>query len=242
MSVITVSTPFNIDLEFRIAAFHKRLLAWFIDILLVYLYIFLMNRFVVRPLAFFQDMAEAPRILFLFIPAYCYHLVFEVFMNGQSPGKLALGIKVMDLTGREASLSQYLLRWSFRLFDMLLTFGAAAVLSAALSKKSQRLGDMLAGTVVIDRRAGTGIHDTIYLEVTDVTAYTPVFQEVMNLSDRDINGIRNLLDTRGTSHDTEIYMATVAHRIKEVLNIQSDLTPRELLEQLLKDYNYLTSR
>ena len=241
MSVITVTTPFNIDLEFRIAPFHKRLLAWLIDLLLMYTYVFLINRYIVAPLSAYEELGTTITIMMILIPAYSYHLIMEVFFNGQSLGKKAMGIKVMDINGNEASFSQYLLRWLFRIFDMLMTLGAAAVLSAALSKYGQRLGDMVAGTVVIDSRYRTDISDTIYLEVED-TSYEAVFPEVMKLSDRDINGIRNLLDAKGTGKDTEVYMDQVAVRIKEVLKLETQLTPRQLLEQLLKDYNYITRK
>lgn len=241
MSVITVTTPFNIDLEFRVAPFHKRLLAWMIDIILIYVYMFLIERYVVTPLAMYESFGQTASVLFIIVPAYCYHLVCEALMNGQSVGKRILGIKVMDLNGNEASFSQYLIRWSFRLFDMVITLGAGAVLSAALSKNSQRIGDMLAGTVVIDERARTHIDETIYLDIAEDN-YQPMFPEVMKLSDRDINGIRNLLDARTGSRDTDVYMTQVADRICEVLKLETVLEPRELLEQLLRDYNYLTRK
>jgi uncharacterized RDD family membrane protein YckC len=239
MSVITVTTPFNIDLEFRIAPFHKRLLAWIIDIVIIYGYILLVEKYIVAPLGVFETLGTATTILLIAIPAYAYHLLFEIFLNGQSIGKKALSIKVMDINGNEASLSQYLLRWSFRLFDMILTLGAGAVLSAALTKNNQRLGDLVAGTVVIDKNARTALQETIYLEIED-ERYVPMHPQVMQLSDRDINGIRNLLDSKGNSKDTEIYIAQVTHRIREVLNIETTLEPRAFLQQLLKDYNYIT--
>jgi len=240
MSVLTVSTPFNIDLEFRVAPFHKRLFAWFLDILLIFVYVYLVMRFVVQPLNLMDSLGQTVSILLVGIPAYCYHLLMEMFMNGQSLGKMVMGIKVMDLSGNEAGTSQYLLRWLFRLFDMGITMGAGAVLSVALSKYSQRIGDMVAGTVVIDKRFRTSLTETIYLEIP-VEDYQPVFPEVMQLSDRDINGIRNLLDTKGMNRDTERYMEQVAERIREVLKIDTDLEPRALLQQLLKDYNFITA-
>jgi len=240
MGVIVVTTPFNIDLEFRIAPFHKRLLAWMIDLIIVYLYAFAIERYVVRPMGFYEKFGVVVSILFIAIPTYSYHLLCELLTDGQSIGKKALGIKVMDLNGKGATASQYLLRWAFRLFDMLFTLGAGAVISSAVSKNSQRVGDMVAGTVVIDQRARIGLTDTIFLEMPDDEHYSPMFREVMKLSDRDINGIRNLLDARSNSRDTEIYMAQVGQKIKEVLKVESDLDPRGFLSQLLKDYNYIT--
>ena len=241
MSVITVTTPFNIDLEFKIAPFHKRLLAWLIDIVLIYVYAILVNKYVVGPLNAYDELGQTVTILLIMIPAYSYHLLLDVFFNGQSLGKKAMGIKVMDMNGNEASFSQYLLRWLFRIFDMLITLGAAAVLSVALSRHSQRLGDMVAGTVVIDNRYRTNINETIYLDIED-ESYNVMFPEVMKLSDRDINGIRNLLDSKGSGRDTEVYMLQVADRIKAVLNIETELTPRQLLQRLLKDYNHITRK
>jgi len=239
MSVLTVSTPFNIDLEFKVAPFHKRLFAWCIDVILVGLYIYLVMRYVVAPLELMESLGQTVTILLVAIPGYTYHLFMEVFFNGQSLGKMATGVKVMDISGNEASFSQYLLRWLFRIFDMGITMGAAAVLSAALSKHSQRIGDMVAGTVVIDKYFRTSITDTIYLDLP-IDDYQPQFPQVMQLSDRDINGIRNLLETKGMNRDTEVYMAQVAQRIREVLKIETTLEPRELLQQLLKDYNFYT--
>ncbi len=241
MSVLTITTPFNIDLEFRIAPFHKRLVAWLIDIVIIYVYVLLIARYVVQPLDIFEQLGDALAILVILVPAYSYHLLLEVLMNGQSLGKKAMGIKVMDINGNEASISQYLLRWLFRLIDMGISLGSAAILSAALSKYTQRLGDLVAGTVVIDQRYRTNINETIYLEIEE-EAYTAMFPEVMKLSDRDINGIRNLLDTKGTGRDVETYMIQIADRIRTVLKIETELEPRELLQQLLKDYNFLTRK
>ncbi len=212
-----------------------------IDIALIYAYMILMERYIVSPQGLYDSLGPVVAILFIAIPAYCYHLLCEVFLNGQSLGKKVLGIKVMDISGKQPTLSQYLIRWSFRLFDMMITLGAGAVLSAALTKHSQRIGDILAGTVVIDQRAKTNLYDTIYLEIEDHT-YQPMFTEVMRLSDRDINGIRNLLDTPGSSRDTELYMTQVGERIRQVLKIDTELEPRKFLEQLLRDYNFLTRK
>ena len=64
----------------------------------------------------------------------------------------------------------------------------------------------------------------------------------MKLTDRDINGIRNLLYMKEGSKDTNMYMGQVVMRIKEVLKIESDLEMRDFLWQLLQDYNFLTRK
>jgi len=242
MSIVTVSTPFNIDLEFRIAPFHKRLLAWLIDIVIIYAYAYIMYRVVMT--ARNENswyVVNVLYILFVVLPFLLYHLLFEVFMNGQSLGKKAMGIKVMDKNGNEPTLGQYLLRWMFRLVDMLGTLGSAAALSAALTTYTQRIGDLVAGTIVIDQRYAANFSETIYMPIED-KGYKPLFPQVMNLSDRDINGIRNLLDIKSNSRDIDLYTLQVTDRIKEVLSIETDMDARQFLYRLLQDYNFLTRK
>ena len=64
----------------------------------------------------------------------------------------------------------------------------------------------------------------------------------MRLTDRDINGIRNLLDVKRITHESEAYMLRISMRIEDVLGIKREQEPFEFLAQLLRDYNYLTSK
>jgi hypothetical protein len=173
--------------------------------------------------------------------------------------------------GNEASISQYLIRLLFRahflvplltgvfvaiIFDigaanwetimivaMLVLMGTALgmFMYYVLNKRGQRIGDTLANTLVIEDRAKADIHKTIYLEIADED-YKPRYPEVMRLTDRDINGIRNLLDVKRITKDHEVYMGRIALRITEVLGITTSQEPYDFLAQLLRDYNYLTSK
>ncbi|WP_118972685.1 RDD family protein [Taibaiella koreensis] len=266
MALFTVTTPFNIDLEFSLAAFHKRMFAWLIDLLVIFIYCYIMLFFIYKNLVADFSWREQARdnvqsVLVLFtvsIPVMLYHLLFEVFMNGRSPGKWFLGIKVMNREGASATLSQLLLRWILCLPNYFLilviwayspsyllliaiVLGIAAlpdIISIAVSAKSQRLGDLAAGTVVVDTRYHMDIAETIYVEVAQ-EGYQPLYPQVLKLTDRDINGIRNLL-TGKMSKESENYIYRVAYRIEEVLQIKMNGEPVAFLQTLLKDYNYLT--
>lgn len=237
MSMLIITTPFNIDLNFTIAPFHKRLLAWFIDIVLCLTYVFLVLRYIIYPLNLAGTTNEVVIILAVVIPTYFYHFLTELFFDGRSVGKMVTKLKVIDMTGKQASLSQYLLRWLFRLFDMLATFGMSAIISSALNKHNQRIGDLIAGTVVIDTNQKTNLTDTIFLDDFDEN-YQPVFSSVLQLNDRDINGIRNLLASRKRFKKEDKYTQEVVARIKANLKIKTELSTNEFLEQLLKDYNF----
>jgi uncharacterized RDD family membrane protein YckC len=266
MSLFTVTTPFNIDLEFSLAAFHKRMFAWLIDLLVIFVYSYVMLFFIYGNVIDGFEWRQQTRdklalALVLFtvsVPVMFYHLVFEILMNGRSPGKLLLGIKVMNKEGASATLSQLLLRWilclpnyflivitwaynpSF-LFGIAVILGVVAlpdVISIAVSAKSQRLGDLAAGTVVVDTRYRMDIQETIYMEV-EASGYEPVYPQVLKLTDRDISGIRNLLNGK-LNKESENYVYRVAYRIEEVLQIKMNGEPLFFLQTLLKDYNYLT--
>lgn len=266
MPLFTVTTPFNIDLEFSLAAFHKRMFAWLIDLLVVFIYSYVMLFFIYDNVidGFHwrqQTEDKLSTLLSLFtvsIPVMLYHLICEIFMNGRSPGKWFLGIKVMNREGASATLSQLLLRWILCipnyfliiitwaynpsvLLGIVMILGIAAlpdVICIAVSAKSQRLGDLAAGTVVVDTRYRMDIGETIYMEV-QASGYEPVYPQVLKLTDRDINGIRNLLNGK-LNKDSENYIYRVAYRIEEVLQIKMNGEPLVFLQTLLKDYNYLT--
>lgn len=259
MAIITIATPFNIDLEFKIAAFNKRFAAWLIDLIAICLYYYLMLRFIYPLLGINQAIGTAAELFIIIIPVLIYQLLFELFFNGQTIGKMAVGIKVIDLEGNEPTWGQYITRWILCIGNLFLYivpyiimqhFGLMFVfmilylpdfLTAAISTRSQRIGDLAAGTVVIDKDYRPDIHETIYLPIEN-NDYKPLFPQVMRLTDRDINGISNLLNTKRASRETEHYIIDVAQRIKTVLEIESDLYPTDFLRQLLSDYNYYTTK
>jgi len=77
----------------------------------------------------------------------------------------------------------------------------------------------------------------VFLEIAD--NYVPSFPQIMQLSDKDINSIKSILDTSKKKGDFQL--ATMAsEKIKSHLKIDSSLSPYDFLEILMKDYNYLS--
>jgi uncharacterized RDD family membrane protein YckC len=204
-------------------------------------------------------------ILF-FLPILLYHVVFEITMNGQSIGKRIMRLRVVDENGGRPGISQYLIRWLLRISDVWIIFiviilisspywfrdaQSAFIILAALaflitdiilivsSKKGQRIGDILARTIVIRINTKADIEDTVFQEVAD--SYIPVFPEIMKLGDKDINAIKSILDTSKKKGDFNL-AANAADKIKNHLNIKTALSPFDFLETALKDYNYLSTK
>ena len=237
MLVVKLDTGFNIEVEFPIAPFHRRFLAWIIDffILLSYLYgmFYLIKAFLGRD---WQENHLWLSILYL-MPYLLYHLVMEAFFNGQSPGKKLTHIKVITLEGGQASISQYLIRWLFRLIDVVLFF-MPGFFSIILSDSSQRIGDIIAGTIMIDTKDTTSWQDTIFTEVE--TSYKPKYPQVMQLSDKDINTLKGIIESVKKRNDYQL-AHRISDRIQSKLGIQAEEDSLPFLQRLLKDYNFYST-
>lgn len=258
MSSIQINTPFNLALDFEVAALHKRILAYVLDVVVLVVYSWGMKIFL-HDVIQIENNRYGFDILLVSIPMLLYALISEITMHGQTLGKKILGIRVMSLEGGEPTVSQYLLRWATRFFEWPLVFGFVlpnfliifqlfavgfvgvfVVIIIAITKSNQRLGDLGAGTVVVDTRNKTYLHETIFLDIPQKD-YTVQFPEVMKLTDRDINTIKSILDVAARKGDFKL-AASAADKIKNHLKIQSPLSPFDFLEKVLMDYNYISTK
>jgi hypothetical protein len=189
-----------------------------------------------------------------------YSLVAEVSLHGQTIGKKLMNIRVISLDGGEPSLGQYIIRWMFKAFEWPFFFGytifsgeslfayivitgflgVIVVIIIAISRKSQRLGDFAANTVVVDTESPFSVEDTVFMDIKEEN-YEVKFPEVLRLSDRDINTIKNVISLFHKENNTETCIR-VAVKVQEVLKIKTDMYADEFLEKLLADYNYLASK
>ena len=148
------------------------------------------------------------------------------------------------LTGDYAIIAIILLNVFILINKELFVFLAASlmllltdIILVVSSKKGQRLGDILAHTILVRTKAKGSMEETIFMEVAD--NYVPAFPEIMRLSDRDINAIKSILDTSRKKGDFKL-AAMASEKIKTHLKINSTMSPFDFLDTLLKDYNYLS--
>lgn len=264
MPLIQIQTPFNIDLEFEIAEIYKRLFAYLIDFTILLLYFFAMKivyygDFNVTSTDLLASQAGLD-ILTISLPMLLYSLVCEIIMHGQTVGKKLLHIRVLSLDGGEPTIEQYTIRWIFKAFEWPFFFGYTlftlgniigyifitgfwgifVLVIIAVSKKNQRLGDFAANTVVVNTESAFSVDDTVFRQVNEAE-YVVTFPEVLKLSDRDINTIKNVVNLYHKEYNTDTCFRLAA-KVQEVLKIQSSLYPINFLETLLSDYNYLANR
>jgi uncharacterized membrane protein SpoIIM required for sporulation/uncharacterized RDD family membrane protein YckC len=92
-------------------------------------------------------------ILISFAIQWGYYVLFEALWDGQTPGKRRLGIRVVQDGGYSVSFSASAVRNIARVVDMQpVFFYSVGIVSAAISKSGKRLGDMMAGTIVVRER------------------------------------------------------------------------------------------
>ena len=157
---LTIETPEQIPLEFPLAGIGSRFLAIALDALIQVLG-FLMIVFVAEILlptaARFTPRALtwAAAIFFLcvFILYSGYYALFEVFWNGQTPGKRLVRLRVISDSGRPITVYEAVVRNLLRIIDQLPGLYVVGIISVFLTARNKRLGDIVAGTVVVHEKA-----------------------------------------------------------------------------------------
>ncbi|WP_375472693.1 RDD family protein [uncultured Nostoc sp.] len=192
---ITFQTPESVELEFTLAGIGNRALALLIDytVLGVTLLLFVLTWSVFSTQLlnfveyFFTNLPSLDiwLLAIFFIIAFAiyigYFVFFETLWFGQTPGKRVAKIRVVRDDGRLIGLQQATLRALLRPFDETLFIGAFLIM---LGNREKRLGDLAAGTIVIQAQTPTasakltiseqakGLHEQL-IEIADFSQLMP---------------------------------------------------------------------
>lgn len=238
MEKVKIKTTQNVDVEFEIASVGDRIVAALIDYLILsacFITILIIT-------AFGRDILLEFAFIFwffIYLPIILYDLLFEIFMNGQSPGKKFRNIKVIKMDGSQPTIGSYLLRWVFRIIDIGISQGGIAILTILINGKGQRIGDIAAGTTVIKLKKTVSLGDTIFKKVEE--DYQGTFPQAEALSNEEIETIKEVIKTSIEHQDAVLrnkLLLRTKSALEKKLEIKSDMMPRAFLEILVKDYNY----
>jgi uncharacterized RDD family membrane protein YckC len=161
---LTIDTPEQLPLEFPLAGVGSRFLAIAMDSLIQFV---IALAVFVGWLLFGFTLAEFYRgaslwilagcVLFFFLVYYGYFAFFEALWNGQTPGKRQLGIRVIKENGAPITVYDAVSRNLLRLVDQFPGLYGVGIVSVLVSRRNQRLGDFVAGTVVVHEKPLEGL-------------------------------------------------------------------------------------
>lgn len=237
MDTFEILTGQHVAIEYRPATIAQRLGALLIDELIkascatAIILLFFTTEYI------FYDEWAVVFFIVLLLPLFTYHFFFEWLMNGQTPGKRLLRIRVTNDDGSATRVGAYFLRWLLRPVDMTFGIGALFIL---FTRKQQCIGDLAAGTAVIQtrpRQENTFRPD----RYTFPSNYTPDYPQAAGLTPGQARLIAGMLAAPPRRTDRARFQPLIL-KVCEALQLDDPFLPceypRDFLEAVLRDYHY----
>jgi uncharacterized RDD family membrane protein YckC len=248
--VATVETPEQLQLSLPLAGVGSRALAYIIDFLIQLIPIVIAMVLLVVGLALepfkgsnsktlaegrLPMMAGAIFSAITFATNFLYFTFFDLVSRGQSPGKRALGLRVVRDGGLPIDARSSLIRNFVRTADMLPGFYLFGLVSMFVNEQHKRIGDLAGGTLVI-RDHGDKVGDaSVLLEPTSMLA-RPAMRPGTGLKPEDRALVNDFIERRSSLPDPA--RANVARQIAEQLGprygVDPTLLPDAVIDELAK--------
>lgn len=152
---LIIDTPEQVHLEFVLAGIGSRFMAAFLDVL-IELAVYALLLIISLGLGFSGFFNTTRSIwwtalvtLVIFCVNWGYYAIFEAIWKGQTPGKRWAGIRVIKDSGRPINAFEAITRNLIRAIDFFPVCYGVGVLTMLLNAKNRRLGDYVAGTIVV---------------------------------------------------------------------------------------------
>lgn len=162
---LSIDTPELVTIDLPLAGIGSRFIALLVDMLLWFaglLVITLMAIVVLPAIHAASNLSEkwavAIVIFLVFLFNWGYFTLFEAFWNGQTPGKRIARIRVIQQTGRPIGIVESMARNFVRYVDQIPSIYVVGLIAMFVTRQHQRLGDLVAGTLVVrDRPADSSL-------------------------------------------------------------------------------------
>lgn len=245
MKTISFSTAQFVTIDYELAPTIYRVLASVIDYAALLIYTLIMGM-IISTNAFELEIKGITvlGILLIYLPYMFYSPIIEYLTNGRSLGKLALGIRVVKADGEPAGLREYFIRWIFRVIDIWIGgLGFLAILLSSTSERRQRLGDVMADTVLIKIRDNQRYSLQDILNIKSSDNHTVNYPAVTRFSDEDMLFLKNVIlrVTKYPNEDNKKLAIDLANETSRLIGLpEVPQKKMEFLRTVLQDYVVLT--
>ncbi len=237
MDNFQIETAQNVNIVQNVAGVGDRILAYLVDSIILGIYIILMV--ILFSWLEMEDDLSFIVIMTVGLPVFLYHLLFEMFWNGQSPGKRVMKLRVVKIDGSKPAFTNYFIRWLLRIIDLSLTSGALALVTILLNGKGQRLGDIAATTTVISEKPTMFLSQTLLVDIPE--DYTPLYPQVTVFTDNEMQTIKSVYNEAKYNGNHNVIL-TLAAKVSDVMEITYEGTPFAFVNKVIKDYNFYTQQ
>jgi uncharacterized RDD family membrane protein YckC len=239
MKTIDVITTQNVRIEYELAGVWDRILAFLIDLAVLGALLTVLS----LTLGVLGVQAQWVFLIVLLPPVIFYTPLMEFFNNGQSLGKMAMRLKVLQVDGKHPELLDIIIRWAFRFLEIWMTLGSMAIILISTGDLSQRLGGRLSNTTIVRLNVRRHLLLDQLLEIEDLSQYTPRFPQVRQFNEQEMLVMKSALDRyetfRNTAHAESV--KDVVERVKAFTGMEpGELSPSVFLRTLIQDYVVLT--
>jgi uncharacterized RDD family membrane protein YckC len=238
---LTIDTPEQTSLEYPIAGLGSRFLAILADTaiqIVLGILVLIVGTIIGAGVAVFGDVQKqwivAIVIILIFLLNSGYFALFEIFWNGQTPGKRYAQLRVIKDDGRPIGAYEAIVRNALRVVDMLPAMYGIGLLSIFVSRQNKRLGDFVAGTVVVHEKTLEGVRP--YAETKIDETLPPI--DVSQVTLEEVQLIETFLNRRDSLEPAvRTYMALqISNRLADKMHIAISGWPRteRLLEAVIE--------
>jgi uncharacterized RDD family membrane protein YckC len=205
---LDIQTPENVAFGYQVAGIGSRFLACLVDTIIVgllQLVVLVLLALILNAFSgsTFAEQLSAWLVAVLGLIAalfyWGYYVFFEMLWNGQSPGKRWVGLRVIRADGTPITLSESLIRNLARVVDFLPAAYGIGIVTMFIDRQSRRLGDLAAGTLVVQDHASISLQDLSAKGGIHLRPWAKVSVEgfpVERLTNNDLSLIEDFLQRR----------------------------------------------
>lgn len=255
MKTIEFVSAQNVKVEYELSSTMQRIAATMIDVIAFVIYFISLSGILGMSGVYKADPGSELfiQLLLIKLPWIFYNPIIEYITNGQSLGKYIMGIRVVSVNGERVGLREVFTRWIFKgdflwiSADFFLLFwvglGLFGVLFSSTSERNQRLGDVMANTVLIKTKNTVNYSLKDVLSIKSQENHVPTYPNVIQFTDEDMLLIKTTIQrVRKYPNDaTKTFAIELANKSANLLGLEETPTKRmEFLQTLLQDYIVLT--